>query len=85
VEWLGSLGLSGYEKHFAENHIDDVGILPHLTDQDLTGIGIPLGHRRKMLAAIAQLGAAAASRGAPQPGQAPEPKPQDTAERRQLT
>jgi hypothetical protein len=46
AEWLGSLGLSGYEKHFAENHIDDVGIFPNLTDQDLTGIGIPFGHRR---------------------------------------
>jgi SAM domain (Sterile alpha motif) len=29
--------------------------LPHLTDQDLKDIGIPLGHRRKMLAAVAQL------------------------------
>ena len=30
-------------------------VLPHLTDQDLKDIGVPLGHRRKMLAAVAQL------------------------------
>jgi hypothetical protein len=84
-KWLASLGLSRYEKHFAENHIDDVGFLPHLTDQDLTGIGIPLGHRRKMLAAIAQLAGGAASRGAPQSAPPPESKPQNSAERRQLT
>ena len=45
AEWLGSLWLSGYEKHFAENHIDDVSILPHLTDQDLKDAGVPLGYR----------------------------------------
>jgi len=44
AERLGSLGLSGYEMHFAENYIDDVSILPHLTDQDLEDVGIPLGY-----------------------------------------
>jgi SAM domain (Sterile alpha motif) len=31
----------------------DLSVLPHLTDQDLKDIGVSLGHRRKMLAAIA--------------------------------
>ena len=30
----------------------------HLTDQDLEKIGVSLGHRRKMLAAIAELAGA---------------------------
>ena len=52
--WLEKLGMPEYGECFAENKID-LSVLPHLTDQDLKDIGIPLGHRRKMLAAIAQL------------------------------
>jgi class 3 adenylate cyclase len=48
------LGMSEYVQRFAENGID-VSVLPHLTDQDLKDIGVLLGHRRKMLAAIADL------------------------------
>ena len=39
---------------FAGNGID-VSVLPHLTDQDLKDIGVLLGHRRKILAAVAEL------------------------------
>jgi class 3 adenylate cyclase/predicted ATPase len=85
AEWLGSLGLSEYEQRFADHSIDDVSILRDLTDQDFKEVGIPLGHRRKMLRAIAELSGAAVSPSAPQPAPAPEPKSQDTAERRQLT
>jgi SAM domain (Sterile alpha motif) len=53
-DWLEKLGMSEYGECFAENNID-LSVLPHLTDQDLKDIGVPLGHRRKMLAAIAQL------------------------------
>jgi class 3 adenylate cyclase len=84
AEWLAGLGLSEYGQRFAENGID-LDVLQHLTDQDLKDIGVLLGHRRKMLAAIAQLAGGASSRAAPQPAPAPEPRPQDTAERRQLT
>src|SRR5580700_2152561 len=49
--WLGQLGLGQYAQRFADNEID-VFVLPHLTDHDLRDIGIPLGHRRKILAAI---------------------------------
>jgi hypothetical protein len=51
ADWLEKLGLRQYAQRFAENEID-VTVLRHLTDQDLREIGVPLGHRRKMLAAI---------------------------------
>ena len=49
-----SLGLSEYARAFAENGID-VSVLPHLTDQDVKDVGVLLGHRRKILAAVAEL------------------------------
>ena len=58
ADWLEKLGMSEYAQRFAENDID-VSVLPHLTDQDLKDIGVSLGHRRKMLAAIAELAGAA--------------------------
>ena len=54
ADWLKTLGLSEYARAFAENGID-VSALPHLTDQDLKDIGVLLGHRRKILAAVAEL------------------------------
>jgi SAM domain (Sterile alpha motif) len=51
--WLASLGMSEYAQRFADNRIDDVSILRDLTDQDLKDIGVPLGHRRKMLQMVA--------------------------------
>ena len=53
AEWLEKLGMSEYAERFAENKID-VSVLRHLTDQDLKDIGVALGHRRKILAAIAE-------------------------------
>jgi hypothetical protein len=53
ADWLGQIGLGQYAQRFAENEID-VSVLRHLTDQDLKEMGVPLGQRRKMLAAIAQ-------------------------------
>ena len=55
--WLDNLGMSEYAERFAENEID-VSVLRHLTDQDLKDIGVALGHRRKMLAAISEVAAA---------------------------
>ena len=54
VDWLKRLDLSEYAERFAENGID-VSVLPYLTDQDLKEMGVLLGHRRKMLAAIGEL------------------------------
>ena len=81
--WLQSLGLERYEPLFRDNEID-WEVLPKLTSEDLKEIGVvAIGHRRKLLAAIAALGAdgpaaevTAAPRGAPAPAD---------AERRQLT
>ena len=83
TDWLKKLGMSEYAQLFADNSIDDVSILRDLTDQDLKDVGVPLGHRRKMLRAIAELSGAAPA--APQPTVDAEPKLQDAAERRQLT
>jgi hypothetical protein len=54
TDWLTKLGLPEYAGAFSENGID-VSVLPHLTDQDLKDIGVLLGHRRKILAAVAEL------------------------------
>jgi class 3 adenylate cyclase len=83
ADWLGRLGLVQYAQRFAENEID-VSVLPHLTDQDLKDIHIPLGHRRKILAAISE--SAAAAQAAPELSAASiAPKTPDAAERRQVT
>jgi class 3 adenylate cyclase/tetratricopeptide (TPR) repeat protein len=82
ADWLESLGMSEYAQRFAENGID-VSVLRYLTDQDLEKIGVLLGHRRKMLAAITEMTGSASA--APAPAPPTEPKPQDTAERRQVT
>jgi class 3 adenylate cyclase/tetratricopeptide (TPR) repeat protein len=82
ADWLNALGLGRYAGTFAENGVDELSILRHLTDQDLAKLGVLLGHRRKMLAAIAELSRATPT--APE-STANQPKPRDTAERRQLT
>ncbi len=79
--WLCGIGLAQYAEMFRANDID-VSVLRHLTDVDLEKLGVSLGHRRKILAAIAELAGAAPT--LPQPALT-EPKPQDTAERRQVT
>jgi class 3 adenylate cyclase/tetratricopeptide (TPR) repeat protein len=82
TEWLASLGMSEYAQRFGENDID-VSVLHHLTDQDLKELGVSLGHRRKMLAAIAERDhAAPVTR---QPVTAVPPWPAADAERRQVT
>src|SRR5436305_1503105 len=82
ADWLGRIGLGQYAQHFAENEID-ISVLAHVTEQDLKDIGIPLGHRRKILAAIVEPGAA--SPVTPDPSARTEPEIPDAAERRQVT
>ena len=85
VVWLRSLGLEQYEAAFRENAID-VSVLPDLTDQDLEKLGVLLGHRRKLLRAIANLETTAkAVPGAVGAPVAVDASPRDTAERRQVT
>ena len=58
--WLGGLGLARYEKIFRDNDID-ADLLHSLTADDLRELGVrSIGHRRRLLDAIAALSAAAA-------------------------
>ena len=84
--WLRGIGLEQYAQTFRENGID-LSVLPDLTDQDLEKLGVLLGHRRKLLRAIADLKAIEKSAPAVAVAAAPPaaPRPLDTAERRQLT
>ena len=59
VDWLEKLKMSEYTRRFAEKWIDVV-VLPRLTDQGLKDIGVLLGHRRKILAAISEVAGATA-------------------------
>jgi class 3 adenylate cyclase len=87
--WLRSLGLGQYEAVFRQNDIDDT-VLPNLTAEDLKELGIAsLGHRRKLLDAIAALrsdaGGKAPAADTAAPSAAPNVSTQDRAERRQVT
>jgi len=80
--WLQSLGLERYEPLFRDNEID-WEVLPKLTSDDLREIGVvAIGHRRKLLDAIAALGAVVPA--AETAAAVDVPAPAD-AERRQLT
>ena len=60
--WLRSLGLERYEAAFRENEIDET-VLPSLTAEDLKDLGVGIvGHRRKLLDAIAVLRAYASAK-----------------------
>ena len=78
--WLSGLGLAKYATIFAKNEITPE-VLPHLSDADLEALGLPMGPRKLVLAAIAGLGNADMR----------DPKPvagstlRVEAERRQLT
>src|SRR5215469_4327347 len=80
AEWLATIGLERYTPAFIDNDID-VEVLRYLTDADLEKIGVSLGHRRKLLAAIAELGDGAAT-----PSQPPsELNKQEAVARREPT
>ena len=86
-DWLEKLGMSEYAERFAENDIDFT-IIGDLTDQDLEKIGVAsLGHRRKLLRAIADLKNVETSEtDVAVTVVAPAgPRSQDSAERRQVT
>ena len=89
VVWLRGLGLGRYEAAFRDNEIDET-VLPNLTAEDLKDLGVSIvGHRRKLLDAIAALrtdgGAKAPSSDAAATSSAPTVSPEDRAERRQVT
>jgi len=87
ADWLERLGMSEYAQRFAENDID-IDVLSELTDQDFDRLGVSLGHRRRMLRAIRELGASPIAAVTERQASAPmasEPASKDTAERRQVT
>src|SRR5262245_31917957 len=75
AEWLNALGLGQYAQRFADNDID-TNVLPDLTEADLEKIGVSLGHRKRILRAIAELQETASSS---------EATRADAPQRRQLT
>ena len=79
-DWLRSLGLGQYETMFRESDID-AQVLPELSESDFEKLGVSLGHRKRLLKAIANLGATAS------PAKPANPAPTSTgdAERRRLT
>ena len=89
VVWLRSLGLGKYEAIFRENDIDDT-VLPSLTHENLKELGVAsLGHRVKLLDAIAALRSDASGKtrsvDATTTSSALSTHPEDRAERRQVT
>jgi class 3 adenylate cyclase len=81
-KWLCGLGLQQYVTTFRDNAIDPE-VLSELTEADLEKLGVVLGHRKRLLKAIATLASPAALEQATPVGQAPPIG--DRAERRQLT
>jgi predicted ATPase/class 3 adenylate cyclase len=87
ADWLEKLGLGQYAQRFTENDID-FNILIDLTDQDLEKIGVTsVGHRRKLLRAIANLKVDEEITPAVAVAASPlaTPRAGETAERRQVT
>lgn len=86
--WLRGLGLGEYESAFRENEIDG-DVLPNLTADDLKELGVTVvGHRRKLLSAIASLNRSPPASDKAATGPPPtagDQHAQGTAERRQLT
>jgi hypothetical protein len=84
--WLRSLALEQYEAAFRENEIEET-ILPSLTAADLKDLGVRIvGHRWKLLNAIATLGVGAnATEAQPESHAKSDRSALDTAERRQVT
>ena len=75
ADWLAEIGLAKYQTVSADNEID-WSLLPKLTEADLKELGLPLGPRKKLLEAVANLIAMPTSAVAQRPRE---------AERRHLT
>jgi class 3 adenylate cyclase/tetratricopeptide (TPR) repeat protein len=80
--WLMELNLEQYDAAFRDNAIDGE-VLSELTDADLQQLGVLLGHRKKMLNAIAQL--RAGGRATPRREQPATALAKTEGERRQVT
>ncbi len=83
LELLARLGLERYSSAFESNDVD-LATLPYLTDDDLASLGLSLGHRRKLMAAIKELSGSPKSIASNEFSVASTTRV-DKAERRQLT
>jgi class 3 adenylate cyclase/predicted ATPase len=81
AQWLNAIDLGQYETVFREHEID-AGVLCDLVEADLEKIGVPLGHRKRLLRAIAALGTGETVAKSPSPAPASSPA---AAERRPIT
>ena len=88
AQWLNAIDLGQYAALFHEHEID-AGVLPDLVEADLEKIGVPLGHRKRLMRAIAALSADGTPPSAAKPATAqPSPSPPRSgaeAERRPIT
>src|SRR5580698_5746742 len=88
AQWLNAIDLGQYEALFREHEID-ANVLPDLAEADLEKIGVPLGHRKRLMRAIAALSASGTPPSAAKPASAqPSPSPSTSgaeAERRPIT
>jgi hypothetical protein len=84
ARWLDGLGLGQYARAFADNAVG-LGELPFLTDEDLTSLGLPLGPRRRLQAAIAALARSSAASEERQPEARPTDRRGTVMPGRQLT
>ena len=84
ANWLRALGLARYEAAFRENDVS-AEVLCHLTADDLEGLGVAaIGHRRRLLVAIAKLRATAHRRCCPVTARSAARRPLDAARSLQL-
>ena len=78
--WLQGLGLERHEAAFRDNSVD-MDVVRELNENDLEKLGLPLGDRKRVLKAIANLPAP----GSPAAGLIASPQARDAAERRPIT
>jgi len=80
-QWLEELGLGQYSQVFVEAEVD-LAVLPDLGEGDLEKLGVKLGHRKKLLRAIAALSEDAGKQSPSTSAAGPTAR---DAERRQVT
>jgi class 3 adenylate cyclase len=82
--WLASIGLERYAQTLRDNDVD-LEVLPELTEADLEQLGLSLGHRKKLLRALAGRAVAAETSPPVAPSTQVRPGATSEGERRQLT
>jgi class 3 adenylate cyclase/tetratricopeptide (TPR) repeat protein/ABC-type lipoprotein export system ATPase subunit len=83
-DWLSQLGLGKYIEAFVQNDVD-LRALPHITEADLQALGVSLGHRKIILAAIDGFAQASLDRLEKSEHQTTEVSQEPTADRRLLS